>query len=159
VSHICDASTVINLINGGVFCSIIANPTLTFYIGPIVEEECLQHLTEIACAKSKGYLQTLDDSTLPGSLFLDLLEAHDLGAGETECIAFSIHTGFTICCDDRRARQVAEALSPPIRVVGSLGLLRIAVAQGVMSRQDAFAAYQRMITFGGFLPSIDEEAF
>jgi hypothetical protein len=69
-------------------------------------------------------LQFVDPSQISAELFLELIETYGLGVGETECLTLCLNHSYVLCCDDNRARRVAEALIGPERLNGSLRLLR-----------------------------------
>ena len=52
------------------------------------------------------------------------------------------------------ARRRATELLGADRVSGTLGLLKEAVAESLMTKTAAFAAYEQMRAAGGFLPQI-----
>jgi predicted nucleic acid-binding protein len=106
-----------------------------------------------------GQLFLVDESDIPAELFLDLLTRFNLGEGETECLTVCNLGNFTFCCDDARARAACVELFGSERVIGSLRLLRWAVEDGLVSREEAFDAYERMKRAGGFLPLIRIDYF
>jgi len=101
----------------------------------------------------------LDDDIVPTDLFLDLLAEHDLGDGETECIAICRINGHGMCCDDRKARELARALLGQGRVIVTIRLLRWCVEEGLIDCQQAFALFRTMRAAGGFLPPTQQEFF
>lgn len=101
----------------------------------------------------------LDDDILPADLFLNLLAEHDLGDGETECIAICQINGHGVCCDDRKARDLARIVLGPERVIGTIRLLRWCVEDGLIDCQRAFAYFRTMRAAGGFLPVTQPEFF
>jgi predicted nucleic acid-binding protein len=155
-----DASALINLINGGALDAVLAIPKHQFFIGPVVYSECVDGGTSgMLLALKNDKLTRLDDSQISGGVFLNLLARHKLGDGETECLAFSIASGYGICSDDRKARQVAEASVGKEKIVGSLGLLREAVEFRLLTPASAYQKYLEMKAEGGFLPEISTQFF
>jgi predicted nucleic acid-binding protein len=155
-----DASSLINLINGGVFDTVLTIQAHQFYLGPLVYSECGTDFgIKIGEALATNKLALLDDSRANGSVFLDLMEQFRLGEGETECLALSLGTDFGICSDDRKARRVCELRLGRERVTGSLGLLREAVQLGLLTAEEAIRIYIKMKVAGGFLPEIDVTFF
>lgn len=153
---ILDASSLLNLAHGGVLERVLSIPGTTALIGPQVYNECQSikaAIDELVAAKVLG-MATDDD--LPAGLFFDLLERHGLGPGETECIAFATHdaTIDLVCCDDRRARNVCSQLLGRNHLTGTIGRLEFAVGASVLTREEAWTAYQRMLAAGAFLPEV-----
>ena len=93
-------------------------------------------------------------------MFVRLLAEFSLGLGETECLAFAlIGSSESICCDDGKARQVCAAKLGSLRVLGTARLLQECVQAGLLSRDEAVAAYELMRAKGGFLPVLTEAFF
>jgi predicted nucleic acid-binding protein len=158
-STIFDASSVINLVNGGVFVTCLALTTRAFYIGALVRGECVGCRDSVDLAVDQQRLIPLDGADLPASLFLELAQKYRLGDGETECLAFASIRPFDICCDDGRARSAVTTEVGPERLTGSLGLLREAMTMNLLDQESAFASYERMKQLGGFLPVLAKEFF
>lgn len=154
-----DASSVINLVNGGVFPTCLSLSARAFHIGPLVMGECVGCRQAVDLAIAQQGLTALDSADLPASVFLRLAQAHGLGDGETECLAFATMRPFDVCCDDRRARSSVKAEIGEKRLTGSLGLLREAITAGALDQEHAFAAYELMKHLGGFLPAVRKEFF
>lgn len=106
-----------------------------------------------------GLVGAGSDNYVPASVYLELLGRHQLGPGETECLCAAMVYGWSVCCDDRRARRILAAELGEERLCGSIGLLREAVRDGLTTREEALAAYEQMKSRGGFLPDIDESFF
>jgi predicted nucleic acid-binding protein len=106
-----------------------------------------------------GKLAFVNPVDVPAETYLDLLLTHELGEGETECIALALTHSYVFCCDDAKARSVATDLIGIDRVVGSLRLLKWTVESGLTSSEEAFSFYQSMKAAGGFLPDIGIEWF
>lgn len=113
-------------------------------------------ILELQAADAVGFL---DDDIVPTDLFLDLLAEHDLGDGETECIAICHINGNSVCCDDRKARKLAQSILGNDRVIGTIRLLRWCVEDGLIDCQLAFALFRKMRAAGGFLPATQQEFF
>ena len=150
---ILDASALINLSNGRVLDAALRLPDCTFSAGPQVIAESVDQARDIALAFANG-LARLNDDLLPAALFLSLLEEFGLGLGETECLAFAIHGGYTICIDDRKARECCIQKLGGKFVIGTIGLLKRCVNSCVLTTLEAMTAYELMKSKGGFLPSI-----
>jgi len=154
-----DAAAIINLTNGDVFEKVLVLPSHTFFVGPQVKEECARQIEHLDKGIENGRLTELDDSKLPSGLFVELLQEHGLGLGETECLAFAKVGSLTIASDDRQARREIAQEIGVTRLTGSLGLMRLCVQAGIMSPSEAFAAYEKMKLCGGFLPDIPPTFF
>lgn len=155
-----DTSVLVNCSNGSVLAVIFRLPNRTFIIPPaVVTEFSLGDLGSVQEALAAGRATILNESEVPGALYLKLLDDWGLGEGETECIAYASHTSVHISSDDGLARRRATELLGPDRVSGTLRLLKEAVEETLLTKDDAFAAYQRMRAAGGFLPAISSDFF
>lgn len=155
-----DASSVINLNNAGALPTICKLKRCRLWLSPIVVSEC-----EPTCAATILQLQQtdaigfVDDDKVPGELFLSLLSEHELGEGETESIAVSKTLGYQLCCDDKKARAVAEEILGPSSVVGSLRLLRWCVEEKLLACTRAYEIFIKIKATGGFVPQTPQEFF
>jgi predicted nucleic acid-binding protein len=149
-----DASSIINLINGDAIDSVLALPDSSFFIGPLVLEECKQQQELINALIREGSIELLDDTSMSASVFSALQQRYDLGVGETECLAFAIDEQLTVACDDHKAREMISGRLTSLRVIGSISLLSKCVQQGLISPEDAETKYRRMKARGGFLPNL-----
>ena len=157
---ILDACSVINLSNGRCFFGVLGLYGFTWHVGPLVVGECGgTPRVELETAIARTQVSLLDDSTIPSSRFGALLAKYQLGAGETECIMFATSLGLSVCTDDGRARTAVTNEIGSARLTGSIGLLKSAVHQGLLSAPDAYVAYQLMIASGGFLPRLPPNYF
>lgn len=164
---ILDASAVINLCNGRVFIDILSLSGFHWYVGPVVIDECGGSLRpgcvdardELTDAISASKITLLSDENVPAALFGDLLEQHHLGPGETECILFAGIDNLGICTDDGKARKIIEALYGKKRLIGTIGLLSMAVRDGILVDRDADMAYALMLSCGAFLPKLPSGYF
>ena len=155
-----DTSVLVNCSNGGVLAILFRLLKRVFVIPPAVAAEFeAGDIAALQEAGKAGRVTILNDADVPGALYLRLLHDWGLGEGETECIAFSAHNDATFASDDRLARRRATELLGTDRVSGTLGLLKEAVAESLMTKTDAFAAYQKMRAAGGFLPQISIDFF
>jgi len=110
--------------------------------------------------QSDGCLHLLDDSEIPGELYLEYLSEFELGDGETECLAVcEVKSDFAVCTDDRKARQVAQTLFGAERVMGSIRVLRWCVESGSIDCGTAFELLRGMKASGGFLPDVERQFF
>lgn len=155
-----DASSIINLVNGSAFNTILNISGCQFFIGPQSAEECGDEAGQVlTSAIERNTVTMINDDDIPAADFIALLEEHGLGSGETECLMFCKLLGLSICSDDRQARNVAKRTLGRDRVTGSLGLLRRVVQAHSLTASDAFSIYQRMKLQGGFLPIVDVSFF
>lgn len=157
-----DACTIIFLTNGNVLDVILKLQGRTWFVGQIVFDECRidgKVIPELQKAVDDGRITLLDGSEIDAGDFLNLLQKHGLGDGETECVAYSILDGRVVCTDDRKARNVIIINLGQDKVIGSLGLLREAVNQGLLTSVDAMNAHNLMVSKGAFLPSISSNFF
>lgn len=159
MSHILDASCLINLCHGAVLDIVLRTPKISGCVGPLVVGECASIKTSIDDAISAGLIVLLSDEEVDSEDFFRLLEAYNLGPGETECILFAKIGSDHVCMDDRKARQVAGKEIGKERVTGSLGLLRMAVNENQINNDEAYEAYSKMLTGGAFLPHFSKEGF
>ncbi len=155
-----DASTVINLVNGGVFNAVLGIEGVEFQIGSLVKDEASSAAEVLDLELAKGSLTLADDGLVPYSAFLAAKNDMGLGDGETECILIASLTQSRIACDDGRARKAAiRRLGHEALVTGSLGLMQRACNQGLISPEAAYLAYEEMRKLGGYLPQIETDFF
>jgi len=154
VTVVLDASTLINLANGEVFAKIVSLPGRSFQVSPVVLRESRTVGKAIRAAVKRGDIEWVDDDAIDAQEFEDALEEWGLGPGETECILAAKALGCAVACDDGAARQVILLELGQPRMTGTVGLLREAVAAGLLTAQQAFDAYQEMKRLGGYLPRL-----
>ena len=156
-----DACSLINLTNAGALSSVLSLNGYRLAVGPLVLGECHgDAASEIAAAYSANLLDLMDSDHVPVDHYLELLDLHDLGEGETECIAVAnITAGSIICCDDRRARRIAKQHLGAARVIGSLRLLKWCVDEEILNCDEAHAFFLAMRAAGGFLPVMEHDFF
>jgi predicted nucleic acid-binding protein len=160
VNIVLDACAIINLVNGSVFDTVLNLKGYGYFVGSQTSGECGE-LTDIVLQQAiqTGRVTVINDDEISALNFLTLLQQYGLGDGETESLTFSQSLGYMICTDDRRARLVSAELLGSDRVIGSLGLLKRAVQQQLLTASEAFGAYQKMKTAGGFLPEVNLSFF
>jgi predicted nucleic acid-binding protein len=160
VKTVLDTSVLVNCSNGGVLPIVFRLSKRTFVIPPAVATEFeAGDIAALEEAGKAGRVTILNDADVPGALYVRLLSAWGLGEGETECIAFASHVGAAFAADDRLARRRATEHLGAANVSGSLGLLKEAVTESLLTRDGAFTAYRRMRAAGGFLPEISIDFF
>jgi predicted nucleic acid-binding protein len=160
VRYAFDSSSIINLFNAGALPLASSVARCEICLPPLVVAEC-----EPSCAavlldlKQQGVLTFMTDADVDGDLFLQFLSDHGLGAGETECLAVASTHEVNICCDDRKARDVAAAMLGPGRVIGTLRLLRWMVEDELVICEEAYSLFSKMRSCGGFLPPTEKSFF
>jgi predicted nucleic acid-binding protein len=160
VNVVLDASSIINLINGSVFKEILDLSDFDYSTCPLVVGECVgDYGSEVSKLLDSNRIVLLDESSVSVRTFVDLLARFNLGDGETECLCFCLTSDFTFCSDDRKARNVGESLLGSDRVTGSLGLIKRAVEDMLLTPSEAEDAYREMRRRGGFLPDVPRGFF
>jgi predicted nucleic acid-binding protein len=160
VDLIIDASSVINLHNCRTLELVTQLPGRTFWFSPLVVGECEPTCAaEILKLQQAGRAQFIDPQNIPADVFLELLDKHQLGEGETECLALCLEGPFVLCCDDHKARSIAASLLGGERVIGSLRLLKWSVQDHLIVPDAAYALYTGMKAAGGFLPVVEAAWF
>jgi predicted nucleic acid-binding protein len=160
VRYVVDSSSVINLFNAGALHLVGKLTRCELWLPPLVLGECGPTCAATVLeVRDAGQLHFVNDDVIDADLFFRLLSDHGLGDGETECLALSIVSDFDICCDDRRAREVAVATLGPDRVVGTLRLLRWCVEDQLIPCEQAFLLFREMRRQGGFLPETPQAFF
>lgn len=154
-----DASTLINLANGETLGAILSLPGRRFLVSGAVRDESRSIATAIKEAVASGKLELVDDALITLRAFTEAKRALQLGDGETECILAAEQIGCSIACDDRAARDASIARLGQARLTGSIGLLRLARQEGLLTRAAAFASYELMRQRGGYLPNVAEQDF
>jgi len=158
VKVIFDASSLINLLNGQALLVILNLKGFSFWVGPQVLQECGNDALDPMI--TSGSIGVVDDSNVSANVFLELLEAYELGPGETECLALaSVDNNYVICTDDGAARSVTSSLFGGSRLIGSLFLVRECVRQSLINEGSAKTIHQTMIEAGGFLPTLPGDYF
>lgn len=149
-----DASTLINLANGEVFAKIVSLPGRSFQVSAVVLRESRTVARAIRAAVKRGDIALVDDDAIDALDFENALADWGLGPGETECILAAKALGSSVACDDGAARALIEREIGAERRTGTVGLLRDAVSEGLLTPEAAFDAYGRMKSLGGFLPRL-----
>lgn len=155
-----DSCAVINLAHAGALELICSLEAVEWWLPPVVVDEsgptCAAITLEL---QQRGLINFLDDDSVNANRFLELLGAHGLGAGETECMAVAAESDYHICCDDRKARAAASALIGPERVFGCIRVLRWCVEQRKIECGEAKRLLRVMRERGGFLPDTPQSFF
>jgi predicted nucleic acid-binding protein len=160
VRYVIDSSSVINLFNAGALHLVGKLARCQLWLPPLVVGECGPTCAAMVLeVRDAGLFHFVNDDVVDADLFFRLLADHNLGDGETECIALSIVSGFDICCDDRKAREIARTTLGHERVIGSLRLLRWCVEDQLIPCDQAFLLFREMRRQGGFLPETQQAFF
>jgi predicted nucleic acid-binding protein len=149
-----DASTLINLANGEVLAKILSLPGRAFQVSTVVLQESRTVAHAIRAAVKRGDIAWVNDNAIDAYDFERALEEWKLGPGETECILAAKALGCSVACDDGAARRVIGSEIGQSRMTGTVGLLREAVAVGLLTPEAAFEAYGQMKRLGGYLPPL-----
>jgi len=149
-----DASTLINLANGDALAIVLSIPGAKFLVSSAVRSESKSIASAVDAAVAAGSLGLVDDSLISARAFRAARQELRLGAGETECILAAVGLGCAMACDDGAARSAAIRLLGQDQVIGSIGLLRMARAAGLLTAGQAFVAYELMQARGGYLPQL-----
>lgn len=156
-----DASSVINLIKGGVATKCLSCLENAAHITPSVQTESRGHTTTavtMKCLVESGLVIAGDEIVTLDALN-ELMLASELGAGECETILYAQLTGRIVSCDDKRARNLVVELLGENRLVGTLKLMKMCVGDGAIGSAEAHNAYTEMKNQGAFLPDVPEEYF
>jgi predicted nucleic acid-binding protein len=155
-----DACAAINLHNCGKLAIVCGLPNTEIAMSPIVVSECgLDCAAEIIALQGAGRIHFVPDDEISPDRFLELVTDHDIGDGELESIAVCETTDRSFCTDDAAARRLATNLLGAPKVMGSLRLLKLAVAASLLECTEAFAGYNQMRDSGGFLPDLANDFF
>lgn len=155
-----DSSSVINLVNAGALELACSLADIEWWLPPVVVDESGPTCAAVTLdLQQRGLINFFDDDQVNAERFLALLDAHRLGAGETECVALATQTDHHICCDDRRARDMAAKILGPDRVFGTIRVLRWCVDQRRIDCAAAKRLLRAMREKGGFLPDTPQAFF
>lgn len=154
-----DASTLINLVNGEALVAVASLPGRHFQVSAVVRGESKTVAQALDAAVDAGALGWVDDTKITASQFAAAKADWQLDDGETECILAAEALGCAVASDDLAARKVVTARMGTDRLLGSIGLLRLAILAGTMSPDQAFSSYRLMLARGGFLPEFPRGAF
>lgn len=149
-----DASSLFNLHNGALFPAVLKLSGMTIAFGPQVRYECRTIGTVLDKLVAAGSAELLSDDELPFSRFVELSEKYQLGPGETESLILAEYQNCAECCDDLKARRMVSKEIGVDRLTGTIGLIHVAFAEGILNEQEARAAHSIMIASGGFLPEL-----
>lgn len=149
-----DASTLINLANGGCLLDVLRLPGQIFLISPIVRDESKTVAELIDTLLASGVMHLIDESIVEAAEFAKAKVEWRLDDGETECIIAAKKMQLVVATDDGLARERARIELGEAAVTGSIGLMRRAIVVGLFGADFAYEAFKKMRTEGGFLPSL-----
>jgi predicted nucleic acid-binding protein len=147
-----DASCLINAFHGGVLELGAAVSSIDLCFGPLVRSECKTIGPQLDTLVSQKPSRLVDDTVVPGSIFIHLQTKYGLGPGETESLSIAKHLGWRVSCDDRLARSMIEHELGKARLTGTTGLLGHLVGASILTTAQASEAHAKMIAQGAFLP-------
>lgn len=151
---------MINLVHADALELICSLRGIEWWLAPLVVDEsgptCAAIMLDL---QQRGLIHFIDDDSVNADRFLELLEVHRLGAGETECMAVAAESDYHLCCDDRRARHTASDLIGANRVFGTIRVLRWCVEQRQIECAEAKRLLRIMRERGGFLPDTPQSFF
>ena len=78
-----------------------------------------------------------------------------LGQGESTCLAIALIRGAIVATDDKLARRTAA--NHGIRCIGTVGILRSCIQQGLLSQSKAQIKLEEMIAAGYYSPILNLE--
>lgn len=159
MNSVFDASCIINLFNGDSLEAVLSLNEFSFFIGPIVKSECITNQEEITNFINKNELTEIGADEISGGLFLQLLQQHKLGEGETECLAYCSSSDTLMACDDERARRIGKQELGEQRVIGTLALVKMCVQERLLTDTEALRKVEQMKSRGAFLPIVDVDFF
>ncbi|MGJ7571883.1 hypothetical protein ACSFBX_15235 [Variovorax sp. RB2P76] len=156
---IVDASTLINLANGGCLLSVLQLSGQVFLISPIVRDESKTVAQLIDSLLAAEQLGLIDDSLITAEEYAKSKSAWRLDDGETECIIAAKRLQISIATDDGAARERARLELGLAAVTGSIGLLKRAIEEKILNADCAYEAFLKMRAAGGFLPDMSRNDF
>lgn len=154
-----DACCAINLINGGILSVVSQLPHIRLCMQGLVEDEIGEGFAQIAQLVAEGCFDLVSGDKILASEVGAIAERYNIGLGESECIAIGKKFACAVASDDRKARGAATVELGQSRVTGSIGLLKSSVSGGLISSEQAYASYQKMVREGAFLPRIERTFF
>jgi predicted nucleic acid-binding protein len=154
-----DASTLINLANGEVLDAVLQLQGFDYHVSSVVRRESKTVAEAIDQAVAEGRLTLVDDAMVPLAEFVEAQERFNLDDGETECLIAAQTLGGIVACDDAAGRNAVRETLGVARRKGSIGLLKLAIEQELLTAQQAADAYKLMRERGGYLPDLLPDYF
>jgi predicted nucleic acid-binding protein len=149
-----DACCVINLIKGDAIDIVSSLQSIKLGMQGLVEDEIGESFDHIISLADKGRVSLLSGDQILASEVGAVASRYGIGLGESECIVIGKKLNCRIASDDKKARTAAHTELGKDRVTGSVGLLKLAVADGLLTERRAFELYEKMVSGGGFLPRL-----
>jgi len=156
-----DSSSLINVIKGNCVDQICQLKDMKYYIGNIVIRECSvdEYEKRVINGLIKNGKLISANHNVPLKEFLKIKNNFKIGNGESESIALCNELGFSLLCDDRKARECGKKILGKEKVFGSLYLLKRCVDESMMECTQANNFYREMESKGGFLPDLEKTYF
>lgn len=157
MEYVPDSCALFNLANGNALATVVTLPRSRFLLSKGVYAESRSIASLLDELIESGRMTWLDDSAIPADEYLRLKSAHQLGDGETECLAACLDSKYICVTDDLAARRACIRELGETKVTGSIGLLRACVNAQLIDRRAAFISFEKMRMLGGFLPQMNIE--
>jgi len=125
----------------------------------LVEDEIGENYAQVKEMAQLGKIQLISGDDVLASEVSVIAVRYNIGLGESECIAIGKKFSYDVASDDRKARLAVCSELGSNRIIGSLGLLKMAVQEGLLTPAAAFDVYKAMVSAGGFLPRIKPDYF
>lgn len=161
---ILDATVWLNFARGDSVERLVHGLAGRLAVGILVERQELRYWP--AKSSRKGEAFSLDEFVTSGALERTEMTAEEmatfggtrsrfrLGHGETEALVIASQRGWMLATDDAAARKILNSYSPPVRLTGTLGLLKELIEKGALNRKEATELLSLMQSRGGWLPTI-----
>jgi predicted nucleic acid-binding protein len=154
-----DACCAINLIKGEAIELMADLRSIKLCMQGLVEDEIGESFASIASLAARGKFSLVSGDKILASEVGSVANRYNIGLGESECIVIGRNLNCNIASDDRKARSAAHSELGKDRVTGSVGLLKTAIVDGLVTQKQAFEIYQKMVDGGGFLPKLQISDF
>jgi predicted nucleic acid-binding protein len=154
-----DACCAINLIKGDAIELISRLSNIRLCMQGLVEDEIGTSFSLIAALADRGKFALVSGDEILASEVGSVANRYNIGLGESECIVIGKKFNWDVASDDKKARSAAHTELGKNRVTGSIGLLKKAVADGLVNQTEAFEIYKKMVAGGGFLPRLQLRDF
>lgn len=132
-----DTSVLVNFLRIG-RVDLIADHSHEFLVTDHVSEEISDNYpvqqTLFASALADGTLREVSVTNAEAvALFGRLSSTGTLGAGECSAIALSVHSGYALAIDDRRAARQARRISHGLRILRTQDLVVSMIHEGLLT--------------------------
>jgi predicted nucleic acid-binding protein len=154
-----DACCAINLIKGDAIELVSGLSNIKLCMQGLVEDEIGENFPLISSLADRGKLALISGDKILASEVGSVASRYNIGLGESECIVIGKKFDWDVASDDRKARSAAHRELGKDRVTGSIGLLKNAITDRLVTQKEAFEIYKKMVTGGGFLPRLQLHDF